>query len=50
VESHVIEHEDEWVAFLSSSNPESAVPTPWDPSTRKSLSLFAFKSSLIVSA
>ena len=36
VQSHIIEHEDEWVPFLSSSNPESAAPTPWDPSTRKS--------------
>jgi dynein heavy chain 1 len=50
VESHIIEHEDEWVAFLSSSNPESAVPTPWDPSARKSLSPFTSKSFLIVSA
>lgn len=36
VESHIIERQDEWVPFLSSSNPESAVPTPWDPSTRRS--------------
>jgi dynein heavy chain 1 len=36
VESHIIERQDEWVPFLSSSNPESAVPTPWDPSTCRS--------------
>jgi dynein heavy chain 1 len=35
VEAHIIEHEDAWVPFLSSSTPESMVPTPWDPSTRK---------------
>lgn len=37
VESHIIEHEEEWVPFLTSNNPESTVPTPWDPSTRKSV-------------
>lgn len=35
VESHIIEHEEEWVRFLTSSSPESAVPTPWDPNSRK---------------
>ncbi|KAI9513146.1 dynein heavy chain protein 1 [Russula earlei] len=33
VESHIIEREDEWIPFLTSSNPESATPTPWGPST-----------------
>ena len=36
VQSHIIEHEADWVPFLSSSNPEAMVPAPWDPSTRKS--------------
>lgn len=33
--SHIVEHEDEWVPFLESTTPEQAVPSPWDPSTRK---------------
>ena len=32
--THLTEHEDEWVPFLESSTPETAVPKPWDPSTR----------------
>ena len=35
--SHVAEHEDDWIPFLESASPETAVPKPWDPSTRKSL-------------
>ncbi|KAI6134168.1 dynein heavy chain protein 1, partial [Pisolithus croceorrhizus] len=33
VSSHISEHPDEWLPFLQSSNPESMVPLPWEPST-----------------
>ncbi|KAL0060799.1 dynein heavy chain [Marasmius tenuissimus] len=33
VETHLIEHEDEWRAFLESNTPELNVPMPWEPST-----------------
>lgn len=35
VEVHVAEHEEQWVTFLESPNPESCVPTPWEATTRK---------------
>jgi dynein heavy chain 1 len=43
VESHIIERQDDWVPFLSASNPESAVPIPWDPSSRKSFFTIYFQ-------
>ncbi|KAJ8521794.1 hypothetical protein ONZ45_g1564 [Pleurotus djamor] len=33
VQSHLLENEDSWIPFLSSSAPESCVPTPWEPGT-----------------
>ncbi|KAF8887780.1 dynein heavy chain protein 1 [Infundibulicybe gibba] len=33
VQTHVIEHESEWITFLDSTAPEESVPTPWAPST-----------------
>ncbi|KAF8665172.1 hypothetical protein AX16_000636 [Volvariella volvacea WC 439] len=33
VQNHLLEHPDQWEAFLHSSFPEQCVPTPWDPST-----------------
>ncbi|KAF9498186.1 dynein heavy chain protein 1 [Pleurotus eryngii] len=33
VQSHLIENEDDWLPFLSSTIPESCVPTPWSPGT-----------------
>ena len=31
--NHILEHSDDWLPFLHSSNPESNVPLPWEPST-----------------
>lgn len=31
--SNILEHPDDWIPFLQSSNPESIVPTPWEPNT-----------------
>ncbi|KAL0062953.1 dynein heavy chain [Marasmius tenuissimus] len=33
VETHLVEHEDEWRAFLESNTTELNVPMPWEPST-----------------
>ncbi|KAI6045169.1 dynein heavy chain protein 1 [Pisolithus marmoratus] len=33
VSSHISEHPHEWLPFLQSSDPESMVPLPWEPST-----------------
>jgi dynein heavy chain 1 len=33
--SNILEHPDDWIPFLQSSNPESIVPTPWEPNTRE---------------
>lgn len=33
VSSHISENPDDWLPFLQSSNPESVVPLPWEPST-----------------
>lgn len=35
VQNHIAEHEEEWATFLQSSTPETSVPSPWEPSTRK---------------
>ena len=37
VQAHILEHESDWIPFLESDNPELSVPSPWEPSTRKSL-------------
>lgn len=39
VQNHIMEHERDWVPFLEASNPELSVPSPWEPSTRKSILL-----------
>ncbi|KZT06248.1 dynein heavy chain [Laetiporus sulphureus 93-53] len=33
VVTHVVQHEEQWIPFLESPNPEQCVPSPWDPST-----------------
>ena len=33
VDSHITDHEDVWVKFLQSNNPEKDVPTPWEAET-----------------
>jgi dynein heavy chain 1 len=35
VQSHIVEHESDWIPFLEASNPEFSVPSPWEPSTGK---------------
>ncbi|KAG2123592.1 dynein heavy chain and region D6 of dynein motor-domain-containing protein [Suillus clintonianus] len=43
--SNILEHPDDWIPFLQSSNPESIVPTPWEPNTS---AVEALRSLLIV--
>ncbi|KAF8922147.1 dynein heavy chain [Mucidula mucida] len=33
VQSHLMEHEDQWIPFLQAADPEQSVPMPWEPST-----------------
>ncbi|KAI0063221.1 dynein heavy chain protein 1 [Artomyces pyxidatus] len=33
VQTHIIEHEGDWIPFLQSATPELSVPTPWEPTT-----------------
>ncbi|TFK57575.1 dynein heavy chain protein 1 [Heliocybe sulcata] len=33
VQSHIAEHENEWIPFLESPTPEQCTPKPWYPST-----------------
>jgi len=35
--NNVLEHPDDWIPFLQSSDPESIVPMPWEPSMRECL-------------
>ena len=37
VQAHILEHESDWIPFLESDNSELSVPSPWNPSTRKSI-------------
>jgi len=34
--NHILDHSDDWLPFLQSPHPESNVPLPWEPSTRRS--------------
>jgi dynein heavy chain 1 len=35
VQAHLIENESAWVPFLTATAPETCVPIPWEPSSRK---------------
>jgi dynein heavy chain 1, cytosolic len=35
VQRHIMENESDWIPFLESATPESAVPSPWDPTNRE---------------
>jgi dynein heavy chain 1, cytosolic len=35
VQTHILEREDQWTEWLKSSQPETAVPQPWEPGTRE---------------
>jgi dynein heavy chain 1 len=40
VQQHIEENPDAWVPFLESSSPETMVPSPWEPSSRKCVYFF----------
>ena len=45
VQTHIMEHESDWIPFLEASNPELSVPSPWEPGSRKLRLFFSFQSN-----
>lgn len=44
VHRHILDNEDRWRSFVLSAKPESDVPLPWEPATRKCRSISAMTS------